>query len=290
MNNSAANFTSTDCPAAAEANPPSASAAPPEMDHNVGNETGGFYYGDSTEVPALPPLAASYVLLPDARSNFAHPEIGPEWTVEDDNEYGSKSNEQSEIPYTNAAGAATWNGGSSNTSCDDSIQGEIRQPPVHKEWLVETLMDLKNTSPGSGTQNNSNEVPGATHERKGGDIAADSFDYSKKPSPIADGNGPGQKMQPARGEDAWNKRFAELHEFKAEHGHCNVPQKYEKNASLGAWVARNRLFMRRFEEQPDTCSAIQIQRVLMLKEVGLVSGIGMLRLLARYHQSAISMC
>jgi hypothetical protein len=142
-------------------------------------------------------------------------------------------------------------------------------------------MDLKNTSPGSGTQENFDGVPAATsvrQKRKGGGIDEDRFN-SKKLASIAVSYGPIQKKQAAKAEEAWNQRLAELHEFKAEHGHCNVPQKYEKNASLGAWVARNRLFMRQFEEQPNTCSAIQIQRVLILKEVGLVSGIGMLRLL-----------
>jgi hypothetical protein len=255
------------------------------MGHIVQNaensEISRYYYCDVSEVPGVPPPAASYVLPPDARSNFNHPEIGPGWTVEDVSKCGSTLNEHYETYHAAAAGAAGWSRGSSNSTCDDSIQGEIRQPPAHNEWLVETLMDLKNTSPGSGTQENFDGVPAATsvrQKRKGGGIDEDRFN-SKKLASIAVSYGPIQKKQAAKAEEAWNQRLAELHEFKAEHGHCNVPQKYEKNASLGAWVARNRLFMRQFEEQPNTCSAIQIQRVLILKEVGLVSGIGMLRLL-----------
>jgi hypothetical protein len=32
----------------------------------------------------------------------------------------------------------------------------------------------------------------------------------------------------------------ELLNFEREHGHCNVPQKYSLNPSLGAWVAQQR--------------------------------------------------
>ncbi len=35
---------------------------------------------------------------------------------------------------------------------------------------------------------------------------------------------------------SWEKRFAELCEFKRAHGHCEVPQNYADNNSLGTWV------------------------------------------------------
>ncbi|KAL7518023.1 hypothetical protein ACHAWX_002889 [Stephanocyclus meneghinianus] len=79
-----------------------------------------------------------------------------------------------------------------------------------------------------------------------------------------------------RSDLAWNQRFIELQQFKSIHGHCNVPQKYEKNPSLGAWVARNRLFMRQLDAlgEKSRVSTVQSQRMKMLKDMGLVSCIG----------------
>ncbi|KAL7434911.1 hypothetical protein ACHAXM_004335, partial [Skeletonema potamos] len=34
---------------------------------------------------------------------------------------------------------------------------------------------------------------------------------------------------------SWDRRFSELLEFKELHGHCDVPQNYEPNSSLGIW-------------------------------------------------------
>mmetsp|Transcript_26733 Transcript_26733/g.32420 ORF Transcript_26733/g.32420 Transcript_26733/m.32420 type:complete len:371 (+) Transcript_26733:152-1264(+) len=39
---------------------------------------------------------------------------------------------------------------------------------------------------------------------------------------------------------AWEKRYNQLKEFKSQKGHCNVPQKYEMNPSLGVWVSTQR--------------------------------------------------
>jgi hypothetical protein len=35
---------------------------------------------------------------------------------------------------------------------------------------------------------------------------------------------------------SWEKRFAELLDFRARHGHCEVPQNFKENTSLGIWV------------------------------------------------------
>ena len=38
----------------------------------------------------------------------------------------------------------------------------------------------------------------------------------------------------------WEHRLEALKQYKAEHGDCNVPQKYSKNKSLGEWVRTQR--------------------------------------------------
>jgi hypothetical protein len=38
----------------------------------------------------------------------------------------------------------------------------------------------------------------------------------------------------------WNGQFERLLKFKQEHGHCIVPDQYEKDVSLGAWVKNQR--------------------------------------------------
>lgn len=86
----------------------------------------------------------------------------------------------------------------------------------------------------------------------------------------------------SRADLAWNQRFEELKQFKSIHGHTNVPQKYENNPSLGAWVARNRLFMRQLEEEggeqmkkkSKVAKAVHDERMRLLKEIGLESSIG----------------
>ena len=39
---------------------------------------------------------------------------------------------------------------------------------------------------------------------------------------------------------SWERRFSELTEFKRVHGHCEVPQNYSENTSLGTWVNKVR--------------------------------------------------
>lgn len=39
---------------------------------------------------------------------------------------------------------------------------------------------------------------------------------------------------------SWDKRFSELIDFKRVHGHCEVPQNYAENTSLGTWVNKVR--------------------------------------------------
>ncbi|KAL7534886.1 hypothetical protein ACHAXR_009094 [Thalassiosira sp. AJA248-18] len=83
----------------------------------------------------------------------------------------------------------------------------------------------------------------------------------------------------SKSDAAWKRRFLELEEFKRQFRHCNVPQKYEANPSLGAWVARQRLIMRHHEENrlghdTDGKSLSMCERIERLKNVGLESSIG----------------
>ncbi|EKX48482.1 hypothetical protein GUITHDRAFT_105629 [Guillardia theta CCMP2712] len=52
----------------------------------------------------------------------------------------------------------------------------------------------------------------------------------------------------------WELRFQELLSFRHQHGHCNVPQKYKDNPSLGAWVAQQR---RRFKHMTLTWDKVK---------------------------------
>jgi superfamily II DNA or RNA helicase len=45
--------------------------------------------------------------------------------------------------------------------------------------------------------------------------------------------------------DHWNTLFNELKIFKAENGHCDVPQRYKSNPLLGAWVSIQRAFVKK---------------------------------------------
>ena len=55
----------------------------------------------------------------------------------------------------------------------------------------------------------------------------------------------------------WDERYSELKEYKAEHGHCNVPW---KDGSLGSWVQRQRSNRQR--------GALSEERVRRLADIG----------------------
>ena len=54
----------------------------------------------------------------------------------------------------------------------------------------------------------------------------------------------------------------ELKRFREEHGHCNVPQRYFKNPSLGAWVSQKRNDFKKGDLSED--------RIARLEEIGFV--------------------
>jgi len=69
----------------------------------------------------------------------------------------------------------------------------------------------------------------------------------------------------------WYKNFRALKEFKAEHGHTNVPQEYWKNPSLGNWVKYNR---KKLREWHSNGSSDDMEKMTLLIEIGVVSYIG----------------
>ena len=44
---------------------------------------------------------------------------------------------------------------------------------------------------------------------------------------------------------AWEEMFERMAAFEREHGHCDVPQRYERDPQLGAWVTYQRVLKRR---------------------------------------------
>lgn len=105
-----------------------------------------------------------------------------------------------------------------------------------------------------------------------------------------------QQYKAGTNDSVWYARLRELQEFKEEHGHANVPQTYEKNKRLGAWVARNRYYMRKMEELNEgklkvpNKEAVQCERMRLLKEVGLKSSIGEMLTYVHYLYCAASLC
>ena len=50
-------------------------------------------------------------------------------------------------------------------------------------------------------------------------------------------------------EERWQKRYAQLKQFKAENGHCQVSEKSKTHPQLGHWVANLRLYPNRISEE-----------------------------------------
>lgn len=64
----------------------------------------------------------------------------------------------------------------------------------------------------------------------------------------------------------WKTRFQELVDFKKQHDHCHVPQRYLPNKSLGKWVHKQRQEFRKLKcGQP---SSLTPERIEALKSIG----------------------
>jgi hypothetical protein len=60
----------------------------------------------------------------------------------------------------------------------------------------------------------------------------------------------------------WDDRLSQLLEYKEEHGHMQVPQRYDSNPQLGQWVQKMR-WMRKM-------GMLKKERIEKLDEVGFV--------------------
>jgi hypothetical protein len=55
----------------------------------------------------------------------------------------------------------------------------------------------------------------------------------------------------------WEEMFAVLVQFRAAHGHCNVPRRYRSEPRLGGWVERQRLAHKRGKVRPDHAQRLE---------------------------------
>jgi len=69
-------------------------------------------------------------------------------------------------------------------------------------------------------------------------------------------------LQPGGEGTSWEKRFAELLEFRSRHGHCEVPQNYKDNTSLGIWVNKQRMEQKlRMEGKNSSLNDVRLHRL-----------------------------
>ena len=66
--------------------------------------------------------------------------------------------------------------------------------------------------------------------------------------------------------DVWDERFQQLCEFKAQLGHCSVPQGYAANRKLGQWVATQRFHCNLYQE--GKASRMTAERIRALDGIG----------------------
>ena len=73
-------------------------------------------------------------------------------------------------------------------------------------------------------------------------------------------------------QNRWESMFARLIEFKEEHGHCLVPNRFEEDRSLGAWVStQRRHYKLMFSKDADHGSTpLTKERIQKLQDVGFV--------------------
>jgi predicted transcriptional regulator len=68
---------------------------------------------------------------------------------------------------------------------------------------------------------------------------------------------------------SFDRHFAKLQQFKVKHGHCNVPNQYKDDPSLGKWVSRMRETYKKIQlRQKPKCRLTQAQ-IEKLEEIGI---------------------
>jgi hypothetical protein len=65
----------------------------------------------------------------------------------------------------------------------------------------------------------------------------------------------------------WKSNLARLYDFKDEHGHCNVPDRWIVDSQLGTWVSKQRTYKRRLD-RGDAKAGITPERVSQLDKIG----------------------
>lgn len=65
---------------------------------------------------------------------------------------------------------------------------------------------------------------------------------------------------------SWERRFNELFDFKRMHGHCEVPQNFSENTSLGTWVNKQRMEQKNRTEGKN--SSLNDSRLERLQSIG----------------------
>ena len=73
------------------------------------------------------------------------------------------------------------------------------------------------------------------------------------------------KTKPTR-ETKWSNRFKELVGYKAQHGNCLVPKRYEDNPPLGSWVSKQRVLYTR--NQAGKTTTLTEERIKQLDSLG----------------------
>eukprot|EP00980_Cylindrotheca_fusiformis_P029670 scaffold23675_cov108-Cylindrotheca_fusiformis.AAC.8 len=91
----------------------------------------------------------------------------------------------------------------------------------------------------------------------------DASENEKKKAASSDGEDSVSSSRTRVDDGKWDLRFNELAAFKAEYGHCNVPQQYTSNKALSQWVRRQRYHRRR-------TGRISSSRIRRLDELGFI--------------------
>jgi len=63
------------------------------------------------------------------------------------------------------------------------------------------------------------------------------------------------------------KLQAKLTQYKADHGHCLVPQRYKEIKGLGKWVAKHCEYYKKAQKSGE-CSPLMADRLKKLESVG----------------------